>query len=518
MGSVRPSGERLAYLQQRIVVPTVSNFYPLERYYSAADKLYDVVNAKATERDGQLLDVSNHTLDCYRALTYEQLYARQVFLDECYMLGKRYCIYFTDAISSHNYYNTEKFKSLQNKHAAQLQLVIQMLERVVDCMDQYALYRQAEEQRAQQEQERLEQERLDEFRRNFEQQKNESSKNRIDGGSNSDSLQSALDKLQMLRLLPKQQTPLQPIQPFRPSSQLQMAAALCASSAAPPLAHVAAATPTHTAPPTGPPLGPPTFPGPSFQWPSAPPRLFLPPVPPPLFPDAFTSPQSQAAAMHVGMDYRSQVEDKAWKFVERVLAMVDEMSKVEGSLVQAVASDSMFYVAKRMISAQQVFHTAGKPTVVDLGYHYTLKENMDTIRSGGLMSSKERAAKGLSAAQNNGAKYGNGIYTATNPCAWHGRYGDVGLVVARLQGANANFHPARANTSNQDSVTVERDNAGECVILASSQQCIPILQFDSSQISRNSHVHPGNMLVTRYHVALQTLIDETFNDKARPAY
>jgi hypothetical protein len=211
MVSVRPSDERRAYLQQKVVVPTVSNFFPLERYYSAADKLYDVVNAKATERDGQLLDVSNHTIECLRALTFEQLYKRQVYLDECYMLGKRYCIYFTDAISSHNYYNTEKFKSLQNKHTAQLQLVIQMLERVVDCMDLYALFRQAEEQRAQQEQERLEQERLDEFRRNFEQQKNESSKNsRIDGTStSSDSVvveQSALDKLQ--KLLPPKEPPL----------------------------------------------------------------------------------------------------------------------------------------------------------------------------------------------------------------------------------------------------------------------------------------------------------------------
>jgi hypothetical protein len=212
------------------------------------------------------------------------------------------------------------------------------------------------------------------------------------------------------------------------------------------------------------------------------------------------------------------VADKAWKFVERVLAMVDEMSKVEGSLVQAVASDSMFYVAMRMLCAQQAFRTAGKPTVVDLGYHYTQEENMASIRSDGLMSSKEQATKRVSAVRYNGASYGQGVYTATNPCAWHGYFGDVGLIVARLQGVNVDFNPASVNTGNQDSVTVDRDNVRECVVLVSSQQCIPILQFDSSQISRNSHVRPGNMLVNRYHVALQALIDEMFNDIYRPAY
>jgi hypothetical protein len=205
------------------------------------------------------------------------------------------------------------------------------------------------------------------------------------------------------------------------------------------------------------------------------------------------------------------VVNKAWTFVEKVLEMVDEMSKVEGSMVQAVASDSMFYVAQRMLSAQQVFAMAGKPTAVDLGYHYTQKENMVTIRSDGLMSSQERATKGVSAVNYHGALYGQGVYTATNPCAWHGYYGDVGLIVARLRGANVDFDPASQNAGNHDSVTVERDNVRECIVLATSQQCIPILQFDSSQISRNSHVHPGNMLVNRYHVALQALIDEIFN-------
>jgi hypothetical protein len=238
----------------------------------------------------------------------------------------------------------------------------------------------------------------------------------------------------------------------------------------------------------------------------------------PVFGGGLALPQSQTAPMDVCTDCGPQVTEKALKFVERVLDMVDEMSKVEGRVVQAVATDSMFYVARRMLLAQQAFHMAGKSTAVDLGYHYTQTENMATIRSDGLMSSKERAAKGLSAVNYHGAKYGQGVYTATNPCAWHGHYGDVGLIVARLQGANVDFDPASQNAGNHDCVTVERDNVRECVVLASSQQCIPILQFESSQISRNSHVHPGNMLVNRYHVALQALVDEIFNDKARLAY
>jgi hypothetical protein len=219
-------------------------------------------------------------------------------------------------------------------------------------------------------------------------------------------------------------------------------------------------------------------------------------------------------AMDVCTEYAPQVADKAWKFVKRVLEMVDEMNKVEGNMVQAVASDSMYDLAMRTLSAQQAFHTAGKPTAVDLGYHYTQKENMATISSDGLMSSEERATKGVSAVRNNGASYGHGVYTATNPCAWHGYYGDVGLIVARLQGVNVDFDLS-SRGSIHDSVTVGRESVGECVVLASSKQCIPILQFDSSQISRNSHVHPGNMMVNRYHVFLQALIDEMFNDMYR---
>jgi hypothetical protein len=649
-GIIRPSDERRAYLQQRVVVPTVSNFFPLERFYSAADKLYNLVNAMATQRDGQFLNVSNHTIECLRALPYEQMYKRQVYLDDCYTYGKRYCIYFTDVISSHICYNTEKYKALQNKHTAQLQLVISMLNRVADCMDQYALYRVQQER-----------ERLDEFRRNFEQQKNDSSSRRqIDGhetpqlppnyqslsalwngvvplpppsaaaaaagstaaalppsydsvvngsatstsqhpfygpmnGGSSDSVvvdQSALDKLQKL-LPPKEPPSSSPpsavvaghLPNGRHATPQQKAMAFhklyrnAAASLSPPSAGVAGhwpngchATPQQKAkawhkhtylekdknvsqpPATGGKatksacstfLAAKSFDGlrKGYVFKSGPEGLGyyaktsrrmaartltglitalaeeIKPVPNSAPPPAGGKDNSAPPpAMDVCTEYGPQVVEKAWKFVKSVLEMVDEMNKVEGNMVQAVASDSMFYVAMRTLSAQQAFHTAGKPTAVDLGYHYTQKENMATIRSDGLMSGTERATKGVSAVRNNGASYGHGVYTATNPCAWHGYYGDVGLIVARLQGDNVDFDRAGPNTGNRDSVTVERDNVRECVVLASSQQCIPILQFDSSQVSRNSHVHPGNMMVNRYHVALQALIDEMFNDMSRPAY
>jgi hypothetical protein len=208
-------------------------------------------------------------------------------------------------------------------------------------------------------------------------------------------------------------------------------------------------------------------------------------------------------------------DEKALKFVDSVLTMRNEFSQLEGSQVELINADDLFYMTMRTLSLQLAFHVDRKPTTVDLGYHYTMKENLATIWSVGLMNIQERAAHGLSAERNNGDKYGQGIYTATNPCAWHGRYGDVGLIVARLRGADADFDPKCANHTH-DSVTVHRNDCRECVVLATSEQCIPIVQFDANQISRNSHIHPGNMLVNRYHIALQSVVDEVFNCKDIP--
>jgi deltex len=205
---------------------------------------------------------------------------------------------------------------------------------------------------------------------------------------------------------------------------------------------------------------------------------------------------------------------KAWKFVEKVLAMVERLYKEDpasAGIVQSVAVDDMVFTAERLLAAQEEFREAGKPTLVDLGYHYTRKENLGSIQTNGLMNMEERNAKSINPIQNNGASYGHGIYCAASPTAFVGSYGDTGLVVARLLGTNADY--GAASDPKPDSITASRNTPAEFMVLATSKQCIPVLQYPSSQIVQGNDVNPGNVMVQKYHDALQTIIDDVFNQK-----
>jgi Deltex C-terminal domain len=158
---------------------------------------------------------------------------------------------------------------------------------------------------------------------------------------------------------------------------------------------------------------------------------------------------------------------------------------------------------ERLIRQQDEFRAAGKPTRVDLGFHYTCEENIDSIRSHGLLNSEERTSRGIVAAKDNGAIHGVGIYTATDFRAYHGQFGSVGIVVARLLGASL--------YTGHDSVTVYRHERDEVAVVRSSTQCIPILQFDATRIIRHFPLNPGNLALDMYYAALLEVVDKFFN-------
>jgi hypothetical protein len=86
---------------------------------------------------------------------------------------------------------------------------------------------------------------------------------------------------------------------------------------------------------------------------------------------------------------QSSATGKARKFVEQVLTMVERLNMEDpasAGIVQPVAVDDMVFTAERLLAAQEEFREAGKPTVVDLGYHYTRKENLGSIQTNGLMT------------------------------------------------------------------------------------------------------------------------------------
>ena len=106
---VRPSDQRRKALNEELTVPLVSNFFPIERYYEAADKVYDSFQEAFRLSDGHL--------------------------DDAYVYGKRYCLFCIDAIPTHNYYSSEKNKHFLKKHTAQVDEVIRQISIVVDKMD-----------------------------------------------------------------------------------------------------------------------------------------------------------------------------------------------------------------------------------------------------------------------------------------------------------------------------------------------------------------------------------------------
>ena len=112
---MRPSDERRRTLAEGITLPAVSNFFPITRYYDAADLLYESI--LTTQNDASRLDL-------------------------CYVYGKRYCRFVLEAIPEHNYYNLPMYQSERMKHTVQVGGVVTILERVATRMDEEEVQRQ----------------------------------------------------------------------------------------------------------------------------------------------------------------------------------------------------------------------------------------------------------------------------------------------------------------------------------------------------------------------------------------
>ena len=132
-------------------VPTVSNFFPLERYYDAADKVLH---------------------------TFETAFEKKR-LDEAYVYGMRYCTFCVKAIVKHDYYHSAKFAARKAQTNQRVDAVLTKLEQVAEWMDQEerekearreAILKLQKEERRRKERE-LEEQRLAEIDRRLAQQK-----------------------------------------------------------------------------------------------------------------------------------------------------------------------------------------------------------------------------------------------------------------------------------------------------------------------------------------------------------
>ena len=102
--------------------------------------------------------------------------------------------------------------------------------------------------------------------------------------------------------------------------------------------------------------------------------------------------------------------------------------------INLVASkDDMVRLVERMLETKAKFQKQGYSTFVDTGFHYTKTDNMESIRSNGLMSRKDLASNQIKYQAGGGESFGHGIYTANSPTGFQS-YGAIGLIVARLKG------------------------------------------------------------------------------------
>lgn len=191
VSSIRPSEGRRAALRQAEgeMGAEVSNFFPIERYYSAADKVLQ---------------------------SFEKAY-NEKRLDDAYVLGLRFATFSLEGLTKHNYYHSSRYSNLRKKNEMSVKQVIAKLEQVTTWMDDEEAERQRlrEEYRKKVEaqrklleaervrrQEAIEKARYKELQDRVEQQRKKSQR-----GSATNVEQSALSKLQMLNAPSGQPSP-----------------------------------------------------------------------------------------------------------------------------------------------------------------------------------------------------------------------------------------------------------------------------------------------------------------------
>lgn len=132
-------------------VPTVSNFFPIERYYDASDKVYE---------------------------SFEMVFDKR-HLDNAYVYGRRYCTFYVNGISKHDYYHSKQSEARRKLANRRVDDVLKKLELVSDWMDaeevekekkRLALIKRQKEERERKQRE-LEQKRISELQKRIQQQK-----------------------------------------------------------------------------------------------------------------------------------------------------------------------------------------------------------------------------------------------------------------------------------------------------------------------------------------------------------
>ena len=200
---------------------------------------------------------------------------------------------------------------------------------------------------------------------------------------------------------------------------------------------------------------------------------------------------------------KARVGGKAILIVERIIGEIEvykhsnyfyknTRAAVKYEIVRCVERNDLIYHFVKMIREQSSFRDKGYCYQVDIGFHYTDEKNLTSIVRNGLMSNQERSNCQIESFARNGSVFGDGIYTGNYPQSCE-KYGDVGLIVARLKGksvkvtdfgrrpffTNEDIDACTTIVGNKNSTAMkwpELDSYDE-VILKKTSQCVPIVIF-----------------------------------------
>jgi len=243
-------------------------------------------------------------------------------------------------------------------------------------------------------------------------------------------------------------------------------------------------------------------------------RIPLPPEPPVeldsnlqgKFPAHVPSPTSTARAyLHPPYPHQSiQSSEKAWKVARNVQAFHQDLltnprSTMNANNFKPLVLEDLVRQLNRLFDTQQELGTP-----IDIGYHYTHQYCIPNIDTRGLLTKDARKATRLDG-QENGSMFGEGIYTANNPFAYHEFGGaNVCYFVARVRGKSG----TDKNDDTMNTIVGRGDSNDQVVVLRAPGQCAAMARFSSGLANLDDDCCLGNKMIEMYHQGLQNILNE----------
>lgn len=224
----------------------------------------------------------------------------------------------------------------------------------------------------------------------------------------------------------------------------------------------------------------------------------------------------------------------AWSLAREVQAFVDEHEVLASAsmepplLLQTVVEvEELAVLANNMLETQERISGA---EYVDIAYHYCRGQNLRKMQKAGFWANIQ--LKGF-----NKSEDGDGVYTFKTPMRGNrnrsgffdvrqssGSTDDVWLLVARIQGTQEDSSPsnsdaeigARQWNEGIDSIILAGQQSDQVVVLKSSTQFFPIVQFRASDVHSTSDTFQDDIVreIQMVHQRLQGILDELFNTDA----